>query len=166
VVAGQQVAVPVRRDHDCAGGQVGVGSVPEFAVVSPVDPAPAHVSLLMEALVEFAGKQGSWCAAADRDRVAVGAVVGSPAGGTGTVSGGEGDGIVEEEQRSPAVGPGQRPAPVAVPGEAGDPEGAAVVAHDVLVFVDHAATVAGEQAAIGDGVKIAPGVDPVAARAG
>ena len=69
-VIGEQVAVPVRSRDDGASGQVGVGGVPELAVVSSIDAAPAGVSFLMQALIELAGEDGSWSAATDGERIA------------------------------------------------------------------------------------------------
>jgi hypothetical protein len=81
------------------------------------------------------------------------------------VSGGQRDSVVEEEDRRPAVGPGQRHAPVAKLGQAGDPQRrAAVVAHDLLALVDDAAAVASEQAAGAHRVQVPPRINSVAAR--
>ena len=60
---------------------------------------------------------------------------------------------------------GQRHAPVAKLGQAGDPQRrAAVVAHDLLALVDDAAAVASEQAAGAHRVQVPPRIHPVAAR--
>ena len=80
------------------------------------------------------------------------------------MSGREPDGVVEEEQRCPASRARQRKAPAAKLGETDDPQRTAVVAHDVLGVVDHATTIAGEQATAIDGVQITPRIDTVAAR--
>lgn len=99
------------------------------------------------------------------DGVAVRAIRVTPARRAGAVSGGQRDRVVEEEDRRPAVGPGQRHAPVAKLGQARDPQGrAAVVAHDLLGLIDDAAAVAGEQAAGAHRVQVSPRIHPVAAR--
>ena len=71
------------------------------------------------------------------DRVAVGDVVGPPARRARAVAGGEGDGVVEEEQRRPDVRLVERVAPVLEPQQARDPQRRAlVVADDPAVVVD------------------------------
>ena len=59
---------------------------------------------------------------------------------------------------------GERLPPAAKLCEAGDPQVAAVMADDRPALVDQAASVAGEQSARGDGVEVAPRIDPVPTR--
>jgi hypothetical protein len=78
--------------------------------------------------------------------------------------GGQGNRVVEEEQRRPPSRSGQLEPPTTELGEAGDPQRTAMVADDVLVVVDHAAAVTGEHAAGDRRVEVTPSVDTVAAR--
>lgn len=76
----------------------------------------------------------------------------------------EGDGIIEKEQRSPSAGCCQWSSPVLELGHTRNPKRAAVVADDLAVLVNQAATVAREQAPCVDGVKITPRIDTITTR--
>jgi hypothetical protein len=141
-----------------SGSDLEVGS-PGLAVAAAVDAAPAPQALGREPPIELDGTQ-RWI-----DSVAIRAIHVAPARRTGAVSGGQRDSVVEEEDRRPAVGPGQRHAPVAKLGQASDPQRrAAMVAHDLLVRVDDAAAVASEQAAGAHRAQAPPRVHSIAAR--
>lgn len=79
------------------------------------------------------------------------------------MTGSQRHGVVEEEDRCPSAGTGEGRPPSPELGQAGDPEGTSVVAHNRASVVDQATTIAGEHAATGDGMQVTPWIDPVAA---
>jgi hypothetical protein len=82
------------------------------------------------------------------------------------VPGGQRHGVVEEEDRRPAVGRGERGPPAAELGDARDPQHRGVVPDDLFVVVDEAAPVAREHPPPADRVQVAERVDSVATRHG
>jgi hypothetical protein len=88
----------------------------------------------------------------------------SPAEGARAVAGGEGNGLVEKEERGPGAGLGERMFPILELEPAGDPGVELMMANDLPFVVDQTATVSGEGPSGRDGVEIAPRVDSVAPR--
>jgi hypothetical protein len=80
------------------------------------------------------------------------------------VAGGESDCLVEEEERGPGAGPGERMFPVSELEPAGDPGDGLMMTNDLPFVVDETAAVSGEGPPWRDGMKIAPRVDSVAQR--
>jgi hypothetical protein len=98
------------------------------------------------------------------DGAAIGIEVLSSAKRAGAVAGGESDGLVEEEERGPCAGPGERMFPISELEPARDPGVGLMMANDFAFVVDETAAVAGEGPPWRDGMEIAPRVDPVAKR--
>src|SRR6185437_3955123 len=69
----------------------------------------------------------------------VGLVFGVPALAAGTVAGGEGDRLVVEEERGPAVGHPELAVAAAEAERAGDPEVAGMETDDLATLMEHAA---------------------------
>ncbi len=82
----------------------------------------------------------------------------------GTMTGSEGDGLIEEKEGSPVPWSGQRRTPILVAESASDPQVAAVMADYLTIFVDETAAVAGKHSATGGHVEVAERIDPVADR--
>ena len=73
----------------------------------------------------------------------------------------EGNGLVEEEQRCPGVGCGDRVVPILESQRTDDPQPTSVMADDLTSVVDQAASIAREQAPLPNGVHVPEGIDPV-----
>ncbi len=149
-------------DHDGAVGQVRPRRAPHDAIGCSLDAPATTVALRHEAPVELACLE--WFAGTDSagHRVAVGVVGVAAAQTTGPMASRQRDRVVQEEDGRPATRLRERPAPLAVLEQAGDPQRAAMMSDDRAVVVDKAPAVAGEQTALRAGVKIAPRVDAVA----
>ena len=163
-------SIPPTRRHGCRSssrttvpsGSDSTGARHNRRSAARRQSAPATQTLAGEPPVELDGRRQS---IAVGERSSVGVVVGAAAVGARTVPGGEGDGLVEEEDRRPPVRVVERLSIAAELRQARDPQrAAAVVANDGAGVVDEAAAVAGEQTPGVDGVEVAPRVDAVAPR--
>jgi hypothetical protein len=122
------------------------------------------VALGRQALVQVRREQRRQAALGACHGIPVRPVVVAAAQRTRPVAGSQGDGVVEEEDRSPAPRGGERMTPAPELRPARDPQRAAVVADDVSVIVDQAAPVPGQQTSPGRGVEVSERIDPVAPR--
>ena len=138
---------------DPLGGQYSIG-----AAVESVSPSKAF---LRQPSVQVAGTGRTRRSLGPGNGIPVVDVGTSSAEATGTVSRGECDRLVEEEDRCPRPGSVEWVLPAPVVEEAGDPRRATMMTGYPAPVVDQTAAVAGEQASLGDGMQIPPGVDAV-----
>jgi hypothetical protein len=115
-------------------------------------------------VVDLFGSGSSGKAFGLSDGAAIGLEVLPSAKGAGAVAGGESNGLVEEEERGPGAGLGERMLPISELEPASDPGVGLMMANDLPFVVDETAAVAGEGPPWRDGMEIAPRVDPVAKR--
>ena len=162
--AGHEARLVVVIDHDGPIGQLGEWSVPQHTIGRTGEARTAAEPLRSETMVQLHRAEGSPEPIRARDRVLVRAVVDPPAGRARTVSRGECNRVVEEEQRGPGADVGDRLPPVAEGQRTRDPVIALMMADDLTGTVDQTSSVAGEEAARVDGVQITPRVDPVPVR--
>ena len=150
-------------EHDHTVGQFAGIRQPRQPVASSLQPPAAAVSLGDESYVELLGEQRGRYVQLGANGVAIADVVGAAARRAGPMACGQRNGVIEEEDRSPAAWRRQRMPPVPERRSAHDPQRAPVVPHDATVIVDEAAPVAGEQSSCGIGVEVTPRVDAIAA---
>lgn len=158
-----ELRIAVFSDDHGAVRQFVEASLPYQAIAGPNQAAPPGQALGIQAPVELRCEQRPRCACRPRNGVSVCAIIVAAAQRTRSMARGERNGIIEKEQRCPPAWPRERPAPAAEFRPARDPHGAAVMPHDPLFVVDHAATVAREHSARRDRVQVAPGIDAVTA---
>jgi hypothetical protein len=163
-VAEDEACVPDVVDDDRAVRQPGKRRPPDGAIAGPIESGTAPKPFLGQAPVQLcSGYRYGVCKRAG-GRVPVGAVRRRPARRARAVPGCERDCVVEEEEGRPAAGLVQWLALAPVGREANDPEIPLMVSDEAPGSIDEAAAVSGEQAAGGNGLQVAPGVDAVAAR--
>ena len=163
-IADNKHRLPIRTDdHRAVGKRVDVGG-PESPVRGSIKATARFEPFEPKALVQVACAERPRRVQRPGDGVAVLTIRIPSAVPAGPVPGGEGGGIVKEEDRRPMVGRVERHATVGEIENAHNPQRTVVVAHDLPGLIDQTATVPGEQAAPPICVQIPPRVDPVTPR--
>lgn len=153
------------EDHRAIGKTVELG-MPGQPVAGPLQTASGAQSLGCQHPIQSLGSRWLLETQTPGDSRSIPLVVGSPAKSAGTVSGGQGDGIVEEEEGRPMARLVKGCLPVLVSKSADDPQISSVVTGQVPVHVDEASPIPGEQTPFGTGMEIPEWVDPIAAGLG
>lgn len=153
-----------RVDDNCSNRQ-GIEIAGEQDPVGGSDESPTgSVSFGREASIEFHGQHGATGGCCEGDRIAESVVVGSSAKPAGSMPGRQSNCVVEEEQRGPGPGSGERMLPALELGPADNPQRPVVMAYQLPGVINQTTAVPGVEPAGWDGVKVAPRIDPVLAR--
>ncbi len=145
MVARDQVGLVGRWINDDCSDRKGIDTTgPENPVLSPDESTAAAVSLGGNPLVELRRQDGTAIGLCQGHRTSIGEVVGSAAESTRSMTGRQGNSIVEEEQRSPGLWSFERMLPIPVLDVTCDPQRPSVMTGQLSGIIYQTATVAGE----------------------